>query len=299
MEKESVKQRFKTLNIWKSGGQRAPHKPLLILYALGRYQQGKDRLIPYNEAEKDLKQMLADFGPPRRNYHPEYPFWHLKNDAIWEIKNTENLRPQGPGSSPSASELSRNNVCGGLKKEIYEAVRHDSKLLAEIAFMLLEAAFPETYHADILQAAGIDPEDHAAAGRIRDPRFREHVLRAYEYRCAVCGFNVRLGHALVALEAAHIKWHQAGGPDNENNGIALCSMHHKLFDRGVFTLTDDLVVRVSELAHGTTGFDDWLMAFHGKRIHSPQRQSYYPEPGFVNWHIREVFKGYARPFKDT
>lgn len=121
------------------------------------------------------------------------------------------------------------------------------------------------------------------------------MLRAYEYRCAVCGFNIRLGHALVALEAAHIKWHQAGGPDNENNGIAFCSMHHKLFDRGVFTLTDDLVVRVSELAHGTTGFDDWLMAFHGKRIHSPQRQSYYPEPGFVNWHIREVFKGYARP----
>lgn len=153
MEKESVKQRFKTLNAWKSGGQRAPHKPLLILYALGRYQQGKDRLIPYSEAEKDLKQMLADFGPPRRNYHPEYPFWYLRNDGIWELENTENLPPQGPGRSPSAAELSRNNVCGGLKKEIYDAVRHDSKLLAEIAFMLLEAAFPETYHADILQAA--------------------------------------------------------------------------------------------------------------------------------------------------
>jgi putative restriction endonuclease len=25
----------------------------------------------------------------------------------------------------------------------------------------------------------------------------------------------------VALEAAHIKWHQAGGPDEESNGLAL------------------------------------------------------------------------------
>lgn len=65
--------------------------------------------------------------------------------------------------------------------------------------------------------------------RSRDPNFRNKILRAYKYSCAVCGFNVRLGNNLVGIEAAHIKWHQAGGPDREDNGIALCSMHHKLF----------------------------------------------------------------------
>jgi putative restriction endonuclease len=30
-----VLQRFDQLNIWKQGDQRAPHKPLLVLYALG------------------------------------------------------------------------------------------------------------------------------------------------------------------------------------------------------------------------------------------------------------------------
>jgi len=102
--------------------------------------------------------------------------------------------------------------------------------------------------------------------RTRDPNFRFKILRAYEYSCAVCGFNVRLGNHLVGVEAAHIKWHQAGGPDTEEHGIALCAMHHKLFDRGVFTLNEDRVLLVAEEANGSKGFDEWLMRFHEKQI---------------------------------
>jgi putative restriction endonuclease len=79
------------------------------------------------------------------------------------------------------------------------------------------------------------------------------VLRAYEYSCAVWGFDVRLGTMSIALEAAHIKWHQAGGPDEESNGLALRMLHHKLFDRGVFTLSETMKVIVSENANGTRG----------------------------------------------
>jgi len=31
-----------------------------------------------------------------------------------------------------------------------------------------------------------------------------------------------------------------------------------------------------------------------KRLRPPQRPSYYPEPAFVAWHVREVFQGEAR-----
>jgi hypothetical protein len=30
------------------------------------------------------------------------------------------------------------------------------------------------------------------------------------------------------------------GPDEKFNGLALCTLHHKLFDRGIFTLSDEL-----------------------------------------------------------
>ena len=130
--------------------------------------------------------------------------------------------------------------------------------------------------------------------RKRDSKFRDKILRAYGYSCAVCGFNVRLAHTLVGVEAAHIKWHQAGGPDVEENGIALCSLHHKLFDRGVFTINNDRRMIVSQDANGTNGFDEWLMRYHGNEIINPIETSYYPNDTFINWHVKEVFKGPER-----
>jgi putative restriction endonuclease len=60
----------------------------------------------------------------------------------------------------------------------------------------------------------------------------------------------------LGIEAAHIMWHQAGGPATIQNGLALCILHHKLFDRGVFTFSEDRMVQVSELAHGGKHFAD-------------------------------------------
>ena len=83
------------------------------------------------------------------------------------------------------------------------------------------------------------------------------MLKDYEYRCAVCGFDVRLGSVSIALDAAHIRWHQAGGPDEETNGLALCVLHHKTFDLGAFTVAGGVVL-VSDQAHGTSGFRETL-----------------------------------------
>lgn len=41
MPNDTMLRWFDELNTWKQGDQRAPHKPLLILYALGQWQQGK------------------------------------------------------------------------------------------------------------------------------------------------------------------------------------------------------------------------------------------------------------------
>jgi putative restriction endonuclease len=161
-----------------------------------------------------------------------------------------------------------------------------------IAQRLLEQHFPESLHQDILEAVGLTLETGSRTRR-RDPSFRERVLKAYEFRCAVCGFDVRLGSVSIALDAAHIRWHQAGGPDVEQNGLALCVLHHKTFDLGAFTLREGVVL-VSDRAHGTAGFQEWLMAFHGRPVRDPQRPDWRPGLGHLEWHSREVFKGEAR-----
>lgn len=114
---------------------------------------------------------------------------------------------------------------------------------------------------------------------------RTKVLRAYEYKCAICGFDVHIDMNPIALEAAHIKWHNAGGPDDEINGLALCFLHHKLFDRGAFTLTDNFEIMVSDRVFVSCGFNEWPMAFHGKRINPPKGTSYLPSLEFCDWHV--------------
>ena len=105
---------------------------------------------------------------------------------------------------------------------------------------------------------------------------------------------MRLGQNPVALEAAHIKWHGEDGPDVVVNGLALCSLHHELFDRGAFTLNYDLNILVSQDAKGNAGLYEWLKRFHGEKLNLPQWQFYYPDENFTRWHFREVFKGEYR-----
>lgn len=165
----------------------------------------------------------------------------------------------------------------------------------EIAIWILDAHFPESLHSEILSAVGLDADlREVSRRRRRDPQFRDRILTAYEYRCAVCGFDVRLGSQSIALEAAHIKWHQAGGPDDETNGMALCVLHHKIFGLGAFTLDSGLTILVSEKANGAQQFEEALLRFHGENLRKPQRPEFVPHGRFTDWHRREVFKGQPR-----
>ena len=297
MDREEIIQKFEKLNVWKNGDQRAVHKPLLVLYAIGQLLRGQSRLISFSDVEEELKNLLKEFGPWRPSHRPQYPFWRLRKEKekIWEIPDEHRIREgqRSDGKStgdPKIDDLRQYGV-GGLLEPIAYQFQENPDLAFEVAQNLLNAHFPISYHKDILEKVGIT---HPLQILHLEPRiwnFRENILKIYDYRCAVCGFDVRLRHQPVALEASHIKWHKAGGPDAERNGMALCSMHHRLFDRGVFTLSSNLEVLVSEYANGTTGFDEWLMNFHGKEINFPQRQEYYPNDEYLRWHLKEVFKG--------
>ena len=142
---------------------------------------------------------------------------------------------------------------------------------------------------DVLAAVGLD-EIEIIRRRKRDPQFRSAVLVAYGYRCAVCDFDARLGNAPLAIEAAHIKWHQAGGPDQVANGLGLCSLHHKLLDRGAFTLGVDGEIEVSPLVNGGPSTEKSLLRFHGDQIRLPRDGAVHPSGDFIEWHRTEVFR---------
>src|SRR5690606_2003482 len=59
-------ERTAQLRQWTRSGTRAPHKPLLLLYALGRFQQDAAGELRYSAVEEDLQRLLTEYGPPNR-----------------------------------------------------------------------------------------------------------------------------------------------------------------------------------------------------------------------------------------
>jgi hypothetical protein len=66
MDSEATLDRFDRLAIWTRGDQRAPHKPRLVLYALGCWSRGDQTNIPFGDVDRNLTQLLKEFGSPRR-----------------------------------------------------------------------------------------------------------------------------------------------------------------------------------------------------------------------------------------
>ena len=73
MTRTDILRRFQAFSVWERRGERAPHKPLLILYAIGKLLLGEEHLR-YEAIEDDLRNLLKEFGPWRENYYPNYPF---------------------------------------------------------------------------------------------------------------------------------------------------------------------------------------------------------------------------------
>ena len=307
-----VLETFDNIRRAQRAGVYAPHKPLLILLALARVQHDEPRLVEFAAIDGSLQSLLAEFGPSGAAKSRHYPFWHLATDrrgALWDLNGPRELLSRPAGATPNLGELRTHHVQGGFPPEVDEALRKVPGLLEAVAARVLETYFPSTLHTDIAAAVGLDldrpvahlasepgvPSYGTAERRRRDPGFRERVLRAYEYRCCVCGFDLRIGQVSAGLEAAHIQWHHVGGPDIEPNGLALCALHHKLFDLGAFTVepTEHRVI-FSQHAMAGDRSQQGELRHHGQRLLAPQQVDMRPAGPFLVWNQKNVFKAPAR-----
>ena len=70
MTSDDLLERLATVRVHRAHGQRAPHKPLMLLVALGRVRLGSDQLlIPYTTAEARFGELWHNFGRPKGPRH--------------------------------------------------------------------------------------------------------------------------------------------------------------------------------------------------------------------------------------
>ncbi|MFI1430915.1 phosphorothioated DNA-binding restriction endonuclease [Streptomyces lydicus] len=292
-------ERVGNLRQWARNGARAPHKPLLLLYALGRFRRSPDGEMRYSDVERDLRELLQDYGPTHPT-SPSYPFHHLVSDGVWEVRTDTGAGSPGSGVQALRESEARGQLAPGLRA----ALVADPALLGRLTQLLLDVHFPPSIHPDIAASVGLGLEDAGAAplpaGSVRDRRrrtveLRRDVLVAYEYRCAFCGFDGALGRVPVGLEAAHVQWWAFQGPDDLANCLCLCSLHHKLFDRGVLGLDADRNITVSREFVGRGGAArSQVLGLSGQGLLGPQSGSDRVAAERIAWHTAQVFRGAAR-----
>ncbi|MBC6941120.1 MAG: HNH endonuclease [Xanthomonadales bacterium] len=123
--------------------------------------------------------------------------------------------------------------------------------------------------------------------RIGQSTFRVRVTDAYKRRCAMTGEST-----LVVLEAAHIvPYSKAEGSHDVSNGMLLRSDFHRLFDRGLVSVTPQYLVRVSPRIKEAY--------FNGKAYYRldnqplqalPDNASLRPDRDRLDWHFRNCFQ---------
>ena len=277
-----------------SGGGRSPYKPLLILWVLGQLRAGKENQFLYEEVESSVTQLIDEFSPASTtSYRAHLPFFHLEKE-LWELSGEGKLEAK-------RNVLRSQKAVGRLRPEIVDLLKSEEGLIEEVARFLVESQFTDSYLEPIFNAVGLDAGVALVGSygvsidqKKRDPKFRNAVLIAWRKQCAMCGFDGELSSSSVGLEAAHVKWFSQGGPDDLDNGLALCELHHALFDLGVLGISQSHRIQVADAFVGKSDASKRLVYdLHDRELLEPAPNRPMPSLDFIDWHSREVFKKIA------
>lgn len=140
-----------------------------------------------------------------------------------------------------------------------------------------------TQQEEVLASEEQNIEETRGASLFNSDSFRDFVLLAYGYKCAITGKVIGYKN-LLNLEAAHIQPKAQAGTFLPCNGIALCRDMHWAFDKGFITLSDDFKIIVHKEMQNSI-----LMEYADKKIFTPVDPYFQPEKKFLKHHRENIF----------
>lgn len=137
--------------------------------------------------------------------------------------------------------------------------------------------------------SGVTETERQVKVRLGQRFFRKVILASYQNKCCVCGIPVK-----ELLIASHIvPWHKDKNLRvNPHNGLCLCALHDKAFDRGFFTLGENFEVVISKALHDylpNLALQNGFSIFSGQTIELPDK--FLPAQEFLEIHRQHYYLG--------
>jgi putative restriction endonuclease len=159
---------------------------------------------------------------------------------------------------------------------------------SEEAYVRLELPAAVPAESEFVMPTGPTEATTARPMRLVQGFFRRTVLAAYRYSCAFCRLDVP-----AVLTASHIiPWNaNVELRADPRNGLSLCALHDRAFDRGLVCVDKDLRLRVSRRATSKTNGELFRLAFpalHGQPLSLPER--FHPHLSSLEYHRTTIFR---------
>ena len=300
---------------------KAPHKPILMLSIIELIKKG---LITSNRIYITTELVLAFKNNwdklVETNHFPKFylPFFHLRSEPFWVLvsKNGKSLQLTSSKSIKSFKSLNETVAFAEIDKELFTILmdNNNSSLFIEI---LLDEYFKnskanffnQTYDSkenkienQILKEkredyqnliidlkSKLNDDEYEEEIFIRSGLFKRTIPKIYNYSCCISEMKIETSINIQMVDACHIIPFSVSNDDTIPNGLSLSPNLHRAFDRGLITINNDYIVRVSPIIiENDTTYS--ISQFEGKQIILPENYNWYPSPKSLEWHNKEVYK---------
>ncbi len=299
---------------------KAPHKPILLLSVLQLIRKGEiisNRIEISPELVLAFKSNWQALVTTKHDCNFALPFFHSKSEPFWKLS----FLSKGAAALKSIGTLNslKQNVGFAEIDQALFLLMVDEVTNAYLEKMLLEQYFPtitdryveeapklqyalefeiknqmvndtkEEYQTKIQTLENQLTEEEFEEERfIRGGIFKKEIPRLYNHQCCISEMKIETTINAQLVDACHIIPFSFSNDDTISNGICLSPNLHRAYDRGLLTITEDYIVRISPTVRETQS-PYGIMQFAGKRIALPQEYKHYPSVQNLSWHRKEKF----------
>jgi len=297
---------------------RAPYKPILLMAIMDLIaQQVIDiNLIRLNADLMDAFDLywVRVVGSERES-NPVMPFNHLRSEGFWHLVDVH-------GTEPDLQNVDRNEIFRSIKNQALFA-RFDEELFTLLQFsdsrdglrrVLIEQHFSPEARPIVVEVSQVTSDSFAysrdllnrSRGRfnvketpsadelyiteVRSTAFRRVVVEAYQHTCAICRIRIVTPEGRTSVAAAHIVPWIHSHNDDPRNGMALCGLHHWVFDQGLVSVTPEHTIKISPILALNEQYTSPVLALEGRAIYTPIDRILWPASKALEWHMNNIFR---------